>query len=521
MGMERIENFFMERYESHDFFTRKKAQALLYFSFIIGALMMFILLAFLLFKPDILLQAGAVIGTVFAGCLVTLFVLKSGRYDAAANFISGLMAVAVIAGLLVKVNRDAYAGYTTFIYFMLVLIVQSILFCRIYFVIIESLSFLMADLLFYFLVRDKLDAVSLKAATVGVIDSSFSIICILVVGLSLMWIARQSISRAEHESLKNEKNFNHMKLLFDSINDASANLVSSSEELSATASSFSDNTQSQAAAAEEIMATVEEVSAGVDNVAGGAVEQYQRMQGLLERIRVLSETIIEMGTTIGMALNVTKDITGYAQEGESSLNSMNESMQKINSSSNEMTNIVGIINDISDRINLLSLNAAIEAARAGDAGRGFAVVADEISKLADQTSMSIKEIESHIKLNNNEISRGTVTVKDAVSTISRIIDGVNSINVMIDELSARMEKQKDLNSQVNSEAEYAISRSDEMRMATEEQKTAVTEITRSISNVNELTQSNTAEAEKLFTHAKHVRDLAEGLKGIMDKSEED
>lgn len=420
MLKEEFERKFTAKYADNHFFTQKKAQVLLYFCFIVATLMALFLFAFFIFRPDMIIQVGLVIVTVITGCMITLAILKSGRYDAAANFITGLFALAVMAGLLVKVNRDAYVGYTSFIYFMLVLIVQAILFCKIYSVIIVSIFFLASDILFFFLVRGKLDPISKKAAIVGVIDSSFSIVFVLVVGLSLMWITRASLFRAEEESSKNGRNFGRLQELLASINEASANLAGASEELSSTASSFSENTQSQAAAAEEIMATIEEVAAGVDNVAGGAIDQYNRMQGLIERIRVLSETIIDMGTTIGMALNATRDITGYARNGEDSLNSMNNSMQKINSSSDEMTSIVGIINDISDRINLLSLNAAIEAARAGDAGRGFAVVADEISKLADQTSLSIKDIESHIKLNNDEISRGAVTVKSAVSTISRI-----------------------------------------------------------------------------------------------------
>ncbi len=504
-------------YSKENFLTQKKAQALFYFCLIVAFLMTALLLAFVLFKPDMLIQAGIVILVVFIGCLITLIILKSGHYDIAANFITGLLAVSVTAGLLIKVNRDAHVGYTTFIYFMLALIVQAILFCKRYFVVTVSLLFLSADILFYVLAKDKLDPISLKAASVGLIDSSFSIIFVLVAGMSLMWIVKESIKRAEDEAAGNAENYNRVQELLGSLSTASENLAQSSEELSDTASTFSQNTQSQAASAEEIMATIEEVSAGVDNVAGGAKEQYDRMKGLLDRIKVLSETIVEMGTTIGMASNVTRDITGYATEGEKSLQSMNESMQKINSSSTEMTNIVEIINDISDKINLLSLNAAIEAARAGDAGRGFAVVADEISKLADQTSMSIKDIDSHIKLNNNEISRGTLTVGDAVKTISKIIDGVNSINTMIDEISGQMAHQQDLNSQVNSEAENAINRSDEMKMATEEQKTAVSEISLSISSVNELTQSNSAGAERLFAHAKHVREQAENLKNEMSQ----
>ena len=506
---------FVTLYQAENFLTQKKAQVLFYYCQTIAFLMVILFLAFFLFKRDMLFQAGIVIVIVFAGCFITLLVLKAGHYDGAANFITGLLAVSVTAGLLVKINRDAHVGYTTYIYFMLALIVQAILFCKRYFVVAVSLIFLTADVTFYFLAKDNLDPLSFKAATVGLIDSSFSIIFLLLVGMSLMWIVKESIRLAEAEAAGNAENYNRVQELLKSLSDASTNLATSSEELSETASTFSQNTQNQAASAEEIMATIEEVSAGVDNVAGGAKEQYDRMKGLLDRIKVLSETILEMGTTISMASNATRDITGYATEGEKSLKSMDESMQKINSSSNEMTNIVGIINDISDRINLLSLNAAIEAARAGDAGRGFAVVADEISKLADQTSTSIKEIESHIKLNNNEITRGASTVGDAVKTISKIIDGVNSINTMIDEISGQMTHQQNLNSQVNAEAENAIKRSDEMKMATEEQKTAVTEIALSIASVNELTQSNSAGAERLFMHSRHVREQAESLMNEM------
>ena len=91
-------------------------------------------------------------------------------------------------------------------------------------------------------------------------------------------------------------------------------------------------------------------------------------------------------------------------------------------SSREMMGIVDIINDISEKINLLSLNAAIEAARAGDAGRGFAVVADEISKLADQTAISIKEIDRLIKVNNDEITAGGDNIDSAIDTISACSD---------------------------------------------------------------------------------------------------
>lgn len=515
MNLKPVLDSFLARYTQEKFITQKKAQALFFFCIILATLMVILLIAFMMFKQDMLLQAGIVIVIAFFSCLITLLILKTGHYNAAANFITGLLSIAVTAGLLVKINRDAHLGYTTFIYFMLAIIVQAILFCKKYFVLAVSMLFLSSDISFFFLVKDRLDPVSLSAATVGLIDSGFSILFSMLAGLSLMWIVQQTIEKAEEESMKNEENFGRLQEMLGSVSEVSMNLASSSEELRETASSFSDNTQSQAASAEEIMATIEEVSSGVDNVASGAKDQYDSMNDLLAQIKQLFGTIVEMATTISMALNVTRDITGYATAGEKSLQSMNENMRKINNSSTEMINIVGIINDISDRINLLSLNAAIEAARAGEAGRGFAVVADEISKLADQTSMSIKEIESHIKLNNNEITRGAATVGQTVDIISRIIEGVNSINTMIDELSGQMKNQQNLSSKVKTGAENAMHRSDEMRIATGEQMNAVMEISKSISSVNELTQSNSTGALLLFEHARHVNEQAENLRAQM------
>ncbi len=293
-------------------------------------------------------------------------------------------------------------------------------------------------------------------------------------------------------------------------------LVSSSQMLSSASSAFSENTQGEAASVEEITATIEEISSGMENISDNTVKQYGSLTSLMEKMDELTRIIREMGIVTVESTLQTQRINEFAKTGKETLTRMSTTIQKIESSSKEMKNIISIISDISDKINLLSLNAAIESARAGDAGRGFAVVADEISKLADQTARSINSIDSLIKINNEEIGAGMNNVTESINKIQIIIDGVIVIDQMMVKIKDLMKNQTDMNDIVSSEAGRVKILSDEIKNATNEQKTASSEIVKSISTINDLIQTNAGGAVEVAGTSEKVASIAETLKQKVD-----
>ncbi|MDH5655502.1 MAG: methyl-accepting chemotaxis protein [Spirochaetia bacterium] len=115
------------------------------------------------------------------------------------------------------------------------------------------------------------------------------------------------------------------------------------------------------------------------------------------------------------------------EQGEGSVTSVTGAMADVQERSGQIKDIMKIVNDVSQRTNLLSLNAAIEAARAGESGKGFAVVADEISRLANRSAGSFKEIEELILATNQTITNGNVLVNSTIGLLKDIMSQVGEI----------------------------------------------------------------------------------------------
>jgi methyl-accepting chemotaxis protein len=295
------------------------------------------------------------------------------------------------------------------------------------------------------------------------------------------------------------------------IKDSAEQVASSSEQITASAQKLAEGAQSQASTLEETSASVEELTASVDQVAehaqsqAAAVEQGSRSMSQVHRsIEDISRNLAEIAELAGRSVE-------NAQEGGRAVSEVVTGIGVIAGSSEKIGGIVNVISDIADQTNLLALNAAIEAARAGEHGRGFAVVADEVSKLADRSSTSTKEIDGLIKESVRNVTRGVETAKGSQAAMEQIRAASQKVKEMIAGLSESLAQQvasvKELTSALGSVSEMSQS----ISAATEEQTTNARQVSKAVENVNDVTQSAASAAEEMSASTEQLSIMAQDL----------
>jgi methyl-accepting chemotaxis protein len=289
---------------------------------------------------------------------------------------------------------------------------------------------------------------------------------------------------------------------------AAGNLKTSSGNLFMMIREFHDSAKEQSASLEEISATVEEITSGMDSLALSAEDQYQNMMLLHSKMSELTDTVNIMDNSILNTKSVTDSLSKATSDGKTSLEKMTARINRIDRSSSQMKGIVDIINDISEQINLLSLNASIEAARAGEAGRGFAIVAQEVAKLADQTAKSIGEITGLITSNDTEIKGGLIEINDNIRLFGTIILGINKMISSIDNLSENLRIQKNRNSAISEESENIQKNYVIVKNSMHELKDALASSAQSVHMLNDVLQENAIRYEQLSDQATESKEMA-------------
>lgn len=292
------------------------------------------------------------------------------------------------------------------------------------------------------------------------------------------------------------------------INEIAQRLAASSEEFTSISLNLAQTKTGITREAAYTAGTITELIQRVTTLSGEQLELFESLRKIIDNLYSGIQTV---SVQADKTLDLSSQVASSAREGGESISTMNVSMDKVMQSSGDMIGIIEIINDISDRINLLSLNAAIEAARAGDAGKGFAVVAEEISKLADQTASSTKNIDSLIRANSGEIELEMKNLDATTAILNRIIGGVDRMKNEVSAISGVARDQLSTAEMVRIHSADIYLRASEIREIAENQKDQLAEITHSIANIDEYTNNVTAGAEEIAASSGDVSNMAETL----------
>ena len=177
--------------------------------------------------------------------------------------------------------------------------------------------------------------------------------------------------------------------------------------------------------------------------------QTHATQTLQAAVGGLSEALSTGSASAQQANDLVKATSSIAEQGGVVMQEVVNKMAAINASAAKITEIIGVIDEITFRTNLLALNAAVEAARAGEHGRGFAVVAGEVRSLAQRTAASASEIKTLIGGSVNEARQGTELVMNAGKTMSTMVNSINDITGIIETISTSANDQINEIEQVN------------------------------------------------------------------------
>ena len=339
--------------------------------------------------------------------------------------------------------------------------------------------------------------VSLVAAAIG-----------LVLSLSISRPMRRMVDRIGTIVKTNDLTDRIQDRRADELGDLARSFNGLLEKLHQIIVEVAGSTEGVAAASTQIAASAEEMAAGMQRQSSqvaqisSAVEEMSA--SVNEVARKSNETATESRNS-GDAAAEGGQIVRQTIEGMNAINdavaSSAQSVQELGKRGEQIGEIITVINDIADQTNLLALNAAIEAARAGEHGRGFAVVADEVRKLADRTTKATEEIAQSIKAIQQETSDAVHRMEAGTSHVKQGVERATRAGESLD--------------QIVHSARQVAGMVNEIAAAAEEQSQASTEISRSIEEINAVASETSRGASESARAAAQLSAQAEGLLSLV------
>ena len=262
-------------------------------------------------------------------------------------------------------------------------------------------------------------------------------------------------------------------------------------DFNATAASLREAILTISTATTSISSGSDQIALASDDLSRRTEQQAASLEETAAALNLVTETVNKMAANAGEAAKVVAMTRGSAESSGQIVQQAVEAMGKIRESSQQITNIIGVIDEIAFQTNLLALNAGVEAARAGDAGRGFAVVASEVRALAQRSAEAAKEIKALISASTAQVEGGVALVDKTGAALREIIEKVTAMDALVREISS----------------------------ASKEQATGLAEINTAVGQMDQVVQQNAAMVEELTAAAHSLKTETEDLSAMVGRFE--
>ncbi len=287
------------------------------------------------------------------------------------------------------------------------------------------------------------------------------------------------------------------------------------ESINTVAGSLEDALRNVSEAVVATASASNQISASTEEMASGASEQTSQAGEVAAAVEQMTSTILENSRNAGVAAETAEEARKSAEQGGRVVGETVDGMKRIaqvvnrgadtvrelGRSSDQIGEIISVINDIADQTNLLALNAAIEAARAGDQGRGFAVVADEVRKLAERTTRATKEIAGMIKKIQMDTSGAVASMEEGTSEVERGIQLADRAGASLQEIVGVIQKVTTMVSRIAA--------------ASGEQSTTSEEISRNVDGISKVTAETAQGTAQIAKTAEDLTRLTDNLERLI------
>ncbi|MBN1500561.1 MAG: hypothetical protein JW982_10410 [Spirochaetes bacterium] len=511
-----ILDFLLRKYPADEYVLRNKATALMLFEMIISMLLIALVITYAVISPENFLRVFISTSIIQFFVLSSFLLIISGKYHGGVLAYAIPTAVLIIAVRFYLVETKPHLVFSSYIFYFFYLIVFMAVFGKRIFLPVITSIFLLVNIVCFILIKNILDPLTLEITSTAVANSTAAMLVTGIVSIINLKINFNITGKIQEKAEIDKKNLTLISSLLASIKSVSENMSLSADNFNETALNMTEKTQNQAALVEQSASAMTELASAVDMVSVQINNQSGSIEEINDQIERLNILISEISEKSGKIMIQSESSISQGKEAaDLSLKAFTE-MTNIYEGTEKIRNITSLISEIADQTNLLALNASIESARAGDAGRGFAVVADEISKLADSSTVSAKEISKLIKETGTKIENSYSIFNILNNHIADINLTLEKSHLLSAEMNSDTKNQLEFSNNVTLTVQKVTDVSRNISIAMKEQLKSTNELSSAFDIINEITQYNAATSEEIAGAAEKLKSDSLVMKKLVE-----